>query len=573
MTGPNYRISRSRPGARPRYGRGVARRRVWLLLTSVALVVLPVQAMGQGLTDNSDVLRGTAENDLLASGAASSQDSPVGASLLGPTAIDAQNAEADTDTVPPHRRGPSQGLPTPAVRADGQTDASDPFSDVSPADLRATTQVGNDTDALDDVVTGGPVRPASAVDPVQSGPSIAVEDDPYAPVGIRVGTFVLRPTIDLGIAGISRRGFDEDGDTSTIIEDNEDGIFSEADLRLNATSDWSRHALSIDASARWQEGLSGDLEGEPSASISATARIDISAETTVSATAGYSYTADDVTASQLVTTDINGNATTTTVASGNPSEQTINGRLTLAHDTGGVFGSISGGVERSISGTLELDDGTFIARDDPDNTLYDARLRAGFTLSPVFRPFAEVEVASRVNDDSIDANGFARDSLRTTLRAGSEIDLGEKLSGELAIGYLLEDIEDDRLADIEGVSIAGELNWSPIRGTDVGLTLATTTNSSSSDGVSGSVVYAADAVINQQLRRNLSANAGFGIEHEVATGPAADSTTLSGTVGFVHWFNRYVGLVGDYTHERVLSDNQADEQTSNSVFLGLRLQR
>ena len=120
-------------------------------------------------------------------------------------------------------------------------------------------------------------------------------------------------------------------------------------------------------------------------------------------------------------------------------------------------------------GDAELSTGGTISQEDRNSTLVAGVLRTGYEISPALTPFVEVEYGHRFYDLDVDSNGFERAATRTGARAGVELDLGEKFSGELAAGWINEDLADKRLASVSGPSVSADLNWSPVRGTIVGL--------------------------------------------------------------------------------------------------------
>lgn len=98
-------------------------------------------------------------------------------------------------------------------------------------------------------------------------------ENAYAPVGIRTGGFILRPSLD--VRGGHTRG---DG------EESEDFLRLEPELVLD--SDWSRHALSVRGAVRHDEG-----DGDPSSRTDIDAgidlRLDIDRDTTVGLELGF----------------------------------------------------------------------------------------------------------------------------------------------------------------------------------------------------------------------------------------------------------------------------------------------
>ena len=156
---------------------------------------------------------------------------------------------------------------------------------------------------------------------------------------------------------------------------------------------------------------------------------------------------------------------------------------------------------------------------------------------------------------------------------GLEFDLGEKFAGEFSAGWVSEDLADERLASVEGPSVSADLAWSPVRGTIVGLKASTTVEGSTDVNESGSILYASEATVERQLRANLTANLAFGAELRNYTGNDGRDVILRAETGATYWFNRYVGLSGRLRHEQLDSTLPGRDYTTNSVFLGLKLQR
>ena len=90
---------------------------------------------------------------------------------------------------------------------------------------------------------------------------------------------------------------------------------------------------------------------------------------------------------------------------------------------------------------------------------------------------------------------------------------------------------------------------------------------------SGSILYTSEAIVERQLRANLTANLAFGAELRNYTGNDGRDVILRAETGATYWFNRYVGLSGRLWHEQLDSNLPGRDYTTNSVFLGLKLQR
>src|SRR5690606_9297368 len=76
----------------------------------------------------------------------------------------------------------------------------------------------------------------------------AAEEDPFGPVGMRVGTFRLYPSLEQGLTWTSNADYSSTG---------RQAVLSETTLNLAGVSDWSRHAAEFSAYATLRKTLSG----------------------------------------------------------------------------------------------------------------------------------------------------------------------------------------------------------------------------------------------------------------------------------------------------------------------------
>lgn len=289
---------------------------------------------------------------------------------------------------------------------------------------------------------------------VDGGENPRIATEPGQTPGIRLGTFLLRPSISQTIntekqtntGGPSRRNYLTTG------------------IRGTLTSDWSRHALTVTGDGAWERNFGGDKDGEePRARIEADLRLDLGEETRANLKAGYEFSRED-------TTDPN--ALTGAAVQGGEH------RFTTGASIERDFGRLRGLAALDLSRTVYTDakglDGRPISLSDRDQNSANLRGRIGYELSTALIPFLELNAGTTKYDRRLDNSGYARSSNSYGARIGTEVDLGEKTRGEAAIGYLRKQYDDDRLAAIDALTLDGELNWSPQRGTNVNLGLRTT---------------------------------------------------------------------------------------------------
>ena len=185
----------------------------------------------------------------------------------------------------------------------------------------------------------------------------------------------------------------------------------------------------------------------------------------------------------------------------------------------------------------------------------------------------EAELGRRQLDNKLDTVGIANSATRYALRVGSEINFGEKLNGELAGGWFVENIDDPSLQNVSGFDLRGTMNWSPVRLTNIALSLGTQVDGARSATSSTSVVYSGSATFTRRLRANLDANALLSISYRDFQGSQASQTTFTAEAGATWWFNRFSGIKGSLQHSSTLSSDVASKRSTTGVYLGVILRR
>lgn len=380
-----------------------------------------------------------------------------------------------------------------------------------------------------------------------------VEENPFEAPGIRFGSFILKPTIEQGVTATTNADSSADGS---------DAVLSETALRLNAVSDWSSHSATLDAYGTFRRTLSGQEVDDVTGGVDAELELELGKEYRARGTFAY-RAAPESAASPVVIVG----------AADEPIRQTVGGTLGLEKDMGKARFGITGGILHDSYGDADLEGGGTLSQRDRDATLYTLTLRTGYEISPALTPFVEGEIGRNLYDQEIDSAGFARSSDRYAVRGGLELDLGEKFSGEVAAGWIREDFDDERLKPISTPTVEGELNWSPERGTDVTLSGATILEGTTTPGESGSVLYSSTLGIERQIRSNLTGNALLGAAYRNYAESEDYEVIYNAEASLTWWLNRYAGVVTRVRHETVTGNLDEDDVKTNSIFLGLKLQR
>jgi hypothetical protein len=380
------------------------------------------------------------------------------------------------------------------------------------------------------------------------GADIEPEDNPYAPLGLRVGTFNVTSTFEQGVTWTSNANYSPTPAPA---------FLSESALRLNAVSDWSRHSAVINAFGVYRKTIDGEEVTDPSIGFDATLNLDIREDLRAIAKAGYDLRPE------AADSPVNVPGTGT-----RPLRHEMTGSLGVQKDVGKLRFAVTGEVER-----LGYDDAGAVSQEERNSTLFTGTLRTGYQISPALTPFVELEIGRRNYDIAVDSNGDARSSDRYGARLGTEIDLGEKLVGEVSAGWINEQFDGSALSDISGLTAEGDLTWSPERGTDVNFNASTTVEGTTTAGDSGSILYSGTVALRRELRSNLTFNGSLGASwREYSSSPDRD-LTLRAETSLTWWLNRYAGITGRYRYEGLNSTKAGRDTTTNSLYLGVTLQR
>ncbi len=390
--------------------------------------------------------------------------------------------------------------------------------------------------------------PNSSVDGFRNG-SLPYSEEPS---GIMLGTFLLRPAIEQGI-GYERTKSGDETDTRS---------FSTTTLRGSLTSDWSRHQLTIDGAGTYERNFSGNDNTEPEVNVGADLRLDLSGETTANLTAGYSLEREDMADPNAVSG-----------AQVQSAVQNYAAGARIQRNFGLIRGTLGATVDRETYGDVKLSDGSELSQSDRNTWTGILTARIGYELSPALIPFVEGSGGRVRYDDERDSSGYARSGDLYGGRTGLEFDLGEKLRGEIGIGFDRQTFDDERLKAINAFAADGAVDWSPQRGTNVNLGLRTAIEPSTTPGESGYISYLASTEITQEVRSNLVARLTGSYEwRDFPTSSSSNQNVYIVGTGLAWNFNRYLALSGDVSYELTTQKNTADTGVTRAG-LGLVLRR
>ncbi|MGE0596383.1 MAG: outer membrane beta-barrel protein [Hyphomonadaceae bacterium] len=350
--------------------------------------------------------------------------------------------------------------------------------------------------------------------------SVSVRDrsrEEYDPLGRRVGGFTLNASIDLTAESVDNLFGEEVNEDSDVI--------LAATPRARLDSNWSRHALRLEAGARFEGHQDFSNEDANTAYARAVGRLDVGSNSNITGA---------LSTERLVESRISPDAP----IGGDPVEYD---RTEVSVGASHRFNRVrvSGGVAQR---QYEYE-GAQAFRDE-DQT--EAQGRIDVELTPRIGLVGQAIVDNREFDNN---PGF--DSDGRTLLAGVTVDFSDLVRGEVNVGQFDRDY--DSGASLDGVAIDAHVEWYI-----TGLTTLTFDASRNTEEVAGNVAlpYTESeygARIDHELRRNiiLTAGADFGRrEYEVID---REDEFRRFDVGADYLLNRRVALEARYSYDEVES--------------------
>jgi hypothetical protein len=367
---------------------------------------------------------------------------------------------------------------------------------------------------------------------------------------MRVGPFVIRPSIEIGVSATDnvRGGADKTGAVGLVVAP--DITISSADERHEF------EAVFRGAAIFYEEDEFDEQEAEARARL----RYDLTTQTAVHSEAFYTHFLEDFT-----------DPDTPGAAAERPAVHDFGGALGVEQRFGRLSTLVSGFAERALHEDVPLTGGGTASRKELDNTEYGMRLRTSYATGGSVAPFTEIAGGRRDFDQEVDDS--ERSSLWGELRGGLLIDRGSKLSGEISAGYRHEDLEDGRLEDMQVFLANAAILWSPRRLTEVRFDLGTDTLTTSVAGVSGSILYSGVLTVAQRLTSRISVEGGAGLAYERPVGDDWREWTFTGFAGAAYSFTRMASLQARYIYERTESSESGGDSDAHEVSLRIRLQR
>jgi hypothetical protein len=381
------------------------------------------------------------------------------------------------------------------------------------------------------------------------------DGDAYSPLGIRGGSFMFFPAVELSTAYSSNpQGIPQGGGSPYFVVAPE----------LLVQSDWSRHALTASIVGSYTDYTNGSFVpsiSRPYLNSKIDGRIDVTRDTQI-------LLENRV----LVSTDNPGSPNLPAGIAKLPVDTTLGGTLGIVQNFNRLIVSLKGTFDRVQYQNSVLTDGETASNADRDLNQYAGIAHVGFDLDAGVKPFVEVQQDSRVYDQQFDSGGQQRSSIGTSVKAGATVDLFGTLSGAMAVGYLDRTYQDPTLPKVSGLIADGALIWQATTLTTAKLSASSLVSESTVPGVSGELSRDVGLQVDHAFRRWLIGTLKLGYGQDDYVGEGRLDNRYFASVGMTYKLNRDIWLRTEVREDRLNSNFSGASYWATSVLAGVRLQ-
>lgn len=379
--------------------------------------------------------------------------------------------------------------------------------------------------------------------------------EPFEAVGVKVGSFVLFP--ELQLAG---------GATSNVLSEataTRSDMFLTVRPKIDLLSNWRRHAMEFRAIglASFHDRVSSEDERE--ALVELRGRVDVGKRTNISAQVSYQL-------QQESSSSINargGNADRSDIVTRQASarfEHRFN-RLTL---------QLRGSVSTFDYGPIDAGAGVVVRQDDRDYVARDAAVRASYEFKPNLIVFGEVQGDWRRYDLPSLSDGILRNSTGWRYRLGlSAGNSGATLRGDLSVGFAMQSPDDQRLQEISGLIIDANLAWRVSALTSLLFTAGSQIDETTLAGSAGSLTRSAGLEVRHAIKRSLIASAGLQLAVSEYEGTPIKEHDWLTRAGLDYYVSRSLQLWARVEHTTFRSTEVGRDYNETEGRLGLTIRR
>jgi len=387
--------------------------------------------------------------------------------------------------------------------------------------------------------------------------------EPYDPIGVRIGSFVLFPQSESGISWSSNVFASPNGETDI-------SYVTRPSARL--VSNWRSHAIELRATGELSSFDTFKTEDARGYLLEARGRLDVTRFTNVQGLISRQLSQESRSAVNALSVGDRADILVYNAAlSFNHRFNRLSVQLRGAisnFDYGSVTvpGSQGGGGNAGIQGT--------ISNDDRDYLETRQAVRASWEFKPTFRVFTEAEFIQRDYDVAPISDSILRDSQGGRYRVGFDFGAtSDIMRGEISLGYGDHRPDDERLSSIDGLIVDANLAWRANGLTTLLLSGRSDVSETTTAFSSGVFERQVGVNVRHAFRRDLIGLAGISYLTRNYAGIDIDEHDVLFSLGSEYFLNRGIVLFGNYGHTISRSEFAQSNYDLDEIHIGVRVRR
>lgn len=438
-----------------------------------------------------------------------------------------------------------------ALSTDGRIDLSEPLPPEDGGDPLRDTRPPADREPFENPPAGyDPLLfQIEDIDPITTDrrPARLARFEPYDPIGIRVGSFVLFPELEVG-------GLWTDNVLSS--PDARSDIAAEIRSTTRLVSNWSRHALEFKGTTLDTFHDDFPSEDDRAWGVEARGRLDIARRTNVQAVVGH-----DIGQESRSAIDANqiGERADVTVDSAEAALNHRFNRLSMQ-----LRGSVSDATYSDTNGQSNADRDTLETKQ---------AVRAAWEFKPTLSVFAEQELNQR-DKGGIPADGIPRNSEGSRTRVGLDFGAtGAVLRGTVGVGWGRQSPNNSRLQSVDAFLFDANLAWRPTEVTSFLLTAQSDIYDTTTENSGGVIAHTIGLEARHAFRRFLVASAGVAFTHNDYNSTTYSEDQLLTFLGAEYYASPELVLFTRYQHLDFASNGVDGDYQSDEIRIGVRVRK
>jgi hypothetical protein len=391
------------------------------------------------------------------------------------------------------------------------------------------------------------------IDPIVTDrrPARLFRIEPYDPIGIRIGSFILFPEAE--VAGIATNNVEGTAGGHS-------DVGGEVATRTRLVSNWSRHAVELRAITFSSFYDDHPSEDDRDWTIEGRGRLDVTRRTNLQGLLSRDFGQESRSAIDGVTTGERPDVTTDVAA------------LALNHRFNRLALQLRGSLT-DVDFSSTVNGGIITTNADRNSLTREGTLRLSYELKPTFALYVEGGLNRRTYD-AAPSDDILRDSDGERYRLGIDFGgTGQILRGEASIGYGRQNPDDSRLSAVDAFLLDSNLAWRMTELTSLLFLAHTELYDTTTTGSAGVVSHQIGVEARHAFRTYFVATAGLTYtDNDYDVSPIEESN-LTTFVGAEYFANRDIILFGRYQHDAFESNQPASDYHEDSVRLGLRVRK